>query len=237
MTDPIINPLGCRPLPVDEGLHEATGARADVVGARPIPGESAGTVAAHLATEGTHAGIAAAEAAGLLEGGAAFVAGAITGPLMVTIGYAIGIEHAYTEGDRQNRELHREILRGAVAAFEGRTDSPDVQAECERSPGYAQGVRSAREMGETSPARAELFRAIAGQVRAAKRGGMLAVAEGQDRGPEFDARYQDDLAFRHGVDYMRRLDAENPALFATESERMRDMVRQVEHGRCATIRG
>jgi hypothetical protein len=203
---------------VNGHLRDATGARpeARVNGEGPPPTSNAAG-AADVAANATHAlaqwrspmlGLALAPTAAL----ATFLLGALQ------------IDQAHAEGDRRNVLLHQRMMEGALAVFEGRIDAPSVKARRARDTAYDAGCARAQRMFYEDR---EAFLATARIVRASVHTGMLAVADGEDRGADFERRYEENPAFRRGVDHMRRLRAQNPDEFhrwATRLDERRDVI-------------
>jgi hypothetical protein len=213
-------PAYCEP-DVNALLRDATGARSDArVGAPPPTAPGSAPAAADLAS---NAAQALAERtlprAGLLMVPAAALATVLFGVLQ--------IDQARAEGDRRNVLLHQRMMEGALAVFEGRIDAPSLKARRARDTAYDAGCTRAQQLFYDDPA---AFLATARIVRASVHTGMLAVADGEDGGAAFERRYEDNPAFRRGVDHMRRLREQDPAAFATWAEQL-DAKREVIQAR------
>lgn len=236
-------PSAFAPACVDAALRAATEARPDapVAGSRvPRDGSSvAGGV--HRVAEGTHAvidtGTLVIEIGGVQLGqgtlGAAVAAAETASPLLLEVGLIAGIARELEGADAANRQLHTERMEGALAALEGRADDTDVRRRAERNPAYAEGIRAAESFARLHPT--EFARAVE-MVRASRNAGIAAVALGRDRTPAAQQRYASDPAFRHAVDYMRRLDRSpaqggDPTGFAREVGAVRARLRDVERAR------
>jgi len=234
MPEPI-TPLGCTHPDVDALLRAPAGAREDASSVRAVqpeePDDHATETLHGVGTvlDGAHTVGAALEILGV--SGAIGTASTIAGPVLFLGGLAIRLEVGMREADLTNRGFHDEILRGAIAALEGRMDDPDVQARIATSPGFGTGARAIERMAQSDPSGA--LERLSDAVKASKRGGMLAVAEGQDRGEIFDRRMEQDLAFRHGVHFMRRLRGRDSRAFEAQSHRMVELAAQVDRGRCS----
>ncbi len=231
MTDRIA-PLGCQPPPIEDHLRDASGARPDATTAPRSTEADHTDHVVHGGLEGGHAALFTAEVfhVGGAAGGAAAT---IAGPFLALAGYGLLINHAYEEGDRRNLEHNDQMLRGALAAFEGRADDPAVVAERRQNPGYDQGIRMVERFARTHPRE---FQQVHRAVVASNRGGQLAVAQGHDEGPEFERRYDADPAFRHGVGYMRRLRDRDPEAFERKAAHLERMAAEVDRARCSNLR-
>lgn len=208
MTDSIRGTGTCpaAPATTDDYLRAATGAREGASAAHHAD--------AHDPGHGIHVGVDAA--AMLLEGASA--EGVALGGLVGFAGMALDIASAWAtwaqgpiEGARRGVEYDSEMMRGCLAAFEGRADEPEVRAYMEASPAFANGVRDAERIALRDPA---LFACVRAAVVSANEAGADAVFEGTDGSAAATARYETDLAFRHGVDEARGLRERDPAAFA-----------------------
>lgn len=225
MTDSIRGTGSCptTPATTDEYLRAATGAREDASAAHHAEEHDPG--------HGIHIGVdAAATALESLSG-----EGAALGGLVGFAGMTLGIASAWAtwaqapiEGERRGREYDSEMMRGCLAAFEGRTDDPDVRAYMASSPAFANGVRDAERIAVRDP---ELFACVRAAVVSANEAGADAVYGGSDTSPEAAARYETDLAYRHGVDDARALRDADPDLFESRRAERQALLEHVSGAR------
>jgi hypothetical protein len=199
---------------VDDLLRQATGARDTASAAHHAEGHDPTDHLVHLGVEATSAtlDVVAASAEGTALGFGLELGGMVAGAAGAWASWAMGP----LEGERRGVEYDSEMMRGCLAAFEGRTDEPEVRAFMAESPAFANGVRDAERIAMRDP---DLFGCIRNAVVSANEAGANAVYEGTDSDPATTARYESDLAFRHGVDRARDLRTSDPAAFdAARSE-------------------
>jgi hypothetical protein len=217
---------------VDAYLREATGARTDASAARHAEGHdpshfihaNVDAVAFHLDIAGIAAGEGTALGFGLAAGGMLGGIAAMWG------GYAMSVE----EGDRRNIEYDSEMMRGCLAAFEGRADEPEVRAYMAESEAFANGVRDAERVAVRDPA---LFACIRAAVVSANDAGANAVYGGEDLSPECAERYERDLAFQHGVDAARAQRDADPVAYEAARREASTLHTSVMDGRSGPVRG
>lgn len=217
---------------VDAYLREATGARADASAARHAEGHDP-SHAIHTAVDAAGFAMdvvgAAAHHGSALAFGLEF-AGGLTAIAGMWGGYAMSVE----EGDRRNIEYDSEMMRGCLAAFEGRADEPEVRAYMAESEAFANGVRDAERVAVRDP---ELFACIRAAVVASNDAGTNAVYAGDDRSSECAERYEHDLAFRHGVDRARALRENDPVAYEAARRDASALHATVMDGRGGPVRG
>jgi len=212
----------CRPNETDALLREMTAMPEDVSLSDPAPAleshgaEVVGEGVAHVALEvvADHTVAAGGIGAGV------YAAVTIGMPALAGAGCYAMIVHAREAGEHDSVVHERDVMRGGLAALEGRENTPTVEAERRRSPGYDEGFRRASAFCHAHPYR---FEEIARAIRSSVREGEAAVASGRDHGPEHDCRYRADAAFRHGVDYMRFEREYNPGGFEARAAMARDI--------------
>lgn len=216
----------------DDHLRAATGAREGASASHHGHDHDPVEHAAHLGVETV--GVGAEYVGETLSGGG--VAGlGFLGEVGGMIGHVAGAWTTWVsgpiEGQRRGLEYDSEMMRGCLAAFEGRADDEDVRATAAASPGFANGIRDAERLALRNP---DLFACVRAAIVAANGAGESAVYAGADAGPEFDARYETDLAFRHGVDRARTLRAADPAAFEAAARESGALWSAVDDGRLAT---
>lgn len=198
--------------------------------------------AAHERLEMLHGGVTAAEAATvgveLLEiGGAVHASTAVgvaalevAGPAMGIIGaYALWIGSIY-EAEQNGIAYDSEMMRGALAVFEGRLDDAETRVEMENNPAFRDGAGRAERLFYSDN---ERFMSIATGVRNVGAQGANAVYAGRDSGPEFERRYERELPFRHGVDVARGLREDDPARFSAQQREATQLRDGIDRGRAA----
>lgn len=122
--------------------------------------------------------------------------------------------HTFGDGEKA-RVLHdHNVLRGALAYFEGRAGSPEVINRAQRDPAFAEGLRRADAFVRTNAVNSSRVVEFTETIRRAAEAGISAVSSGRDRGAEFECRLASDIVFRHGVEYARALRERVPAEFA-----------------------
>lgn len=193
---------------IDAYLREATGARSTASASHHAEGHDPTEHMARLGLEATSAtlDVVGASAEGTAMGFGLEIGGLVTAVAGTWAGWAGGV----LEAERRGVEYDSEMMRGCLAAFEGRTDEPEVRAFMAESPAFANGVRDAERIAVRDPA---LFACVRAAVVASNEAGASVVYEGRDHSPEVRARYESDLAFRHGVDRARDLQRSDPAAF------------------------
>lgn len=172
---------------------------------------------AHDRLEMIHGGVTAMEAAGVgVElGEVVGVVGAgslaLEGAALVAIGgsYAAWVG-AIFEAEANGIAYDSEMMRGALAVFEGRLDDPETRIEMQNNPAFRDGAGRAERLFYSDQDR---FMSIATGVRNVGAQGADAVYSGRDSGPEFERRYETELPFRHGVDVARGLREDDPARY------------------------
>ncbi|MBW2462942.1 MAG: hypothetical protein JRH11_14915 [Deltaproteobacteria bacterium] len=233
MSEPTIAPLGCAPANLQHDVNEAVNLRPDAEASRAsVEADDGGAHALHLGLEAVDAMLMTAELA--THTSVVALAAELGGPAAALIGYGFMIDHAYTEGDRQNLEINDAMARGAFAALEGRMDDPDVRARARTDTAFADGMMRVAHLANSQP---EAFYSLAMTVRASSRGGMLAVARGEEGTPEFRERMQADPAFAHGAGYMERLRDRDPEAFSAKAAWLEGLAADVVHNRQCPVRG
>jgi hypothetical protein len=214
---------------------------ADAVGLRPdahVPEQAPADpnhpdrLGPHVGVAGADAGLFAVDALEIHVGYAAELVGGIAAPVLETLLYVHEIDHAYEEREARGAGYQNEMLRGALAVFEGRVDRPEVRAEMDRNIHYAAGVERAQRLAETHR---DVFARVSREVLASVRGGMLAVARSEHATEEGRDRCEHDPAFRHGVEAMIRLRNTDPDAFAAKARELESMAREVETFRVCMV--
>lgn len=147
--------------------------------------------------------------------------GAFGASITAVVPPLLALTHVISDGDDRRDALiaqrQHDRMRGALAVLEGRIGTDTVQLEMLRNPSFADGVRRAENLARTmTPAQ---LNELVGFVRRAGNEGQAAVCLGRDHGPAFDARYESDAAFAHGVDFARGLREDNPVGFTARVAR------------------
>jgi hypothetical protein len=162
------------------------------------------------ALEAAGAGVELAEVAGVVGGASLALDGAALAAIVGS--YALWIGSIY-EAEQNGIAYDSEMMRGALAVFEGRLDDPETRIEMENNPAFRDGAARAERLFYSDH---ERFMSIATGVRNVGAQGADAVYAGRDSGPEFERRYEQELPFRHGVDTARGLREDDPARFEAE---------------------
>jgi hypothetical protein len=226
-----IAPLGCGTPRLQDEVNEAIDLRPDASASRPhVAAEDEGLHHAHVALEAAEAITLVAELA--VHGAAPTIASG-AGPFLATGGYIALINHAHAERDRQNLEINDDMAAGAFAALEGHMDDPWVQRMAHDNTAFADGIERVERLSHTRPVE---FFALAQAVRASSRGGMLAIARGQEDTASFRERMEVDPAFAHGAGYMQRLRDRDPEAFAAKAAWLEGLAVDVEANRQCQIR-
>lgn len=212
----------------DDYLRAATGARPEASASHHGHGHDAVEHGVHLGAELAEGGLdLAASGAEGTAAGFGFELGAMG--LSIAAAFTTWVSGPI-EGARRGLEYDSEMMRGCLAAFEGRAGDPDVVVAARENEAFANGIREADLLAFRDP---ELFACVRAAVVAANAGGASAVYAGTDSGPSFDARYEGDLAFRHGVDRARELRAADPAAFEAAAREAGALSSAVEGARTA----
>ncbi len=166
------------------------------------------------AVEAVGAGIELAEVAGVVTEATVAGTAALEGAALAAIvgSYALWIGSIY-EAEQNGIAYDSEMMRGALAVFEGRLDDPETRIEMENNPAFRDGAARAERLFYSDH---ERFMSIATGVRNVGAQGADAVYAGRDSGPEFERRYEQELPFRHGVDTARGLREDDPARFEAD---------------------
>lgn len=164
---------------------------------------------------------------GVLTAGAEILAGTALGAVFELAGGALAplqLAGAWYQGDQRGLEWDSNVLRGALMALEGRMD------EIPRNDmtGLRDGARRVEWLAIRQPAEFECLRQ---RIASITREGAEAVYRGRDSGPEFEARYQSDLAFRHGVDNARAERRNDPEAFEIHRREARELEEQLRGAR------
>lgn len=150
--------------------------------------------ACHLAevADPVHAGTEVLHA---LHGRAAVPVGIVSVVPQLICGVVSEDRRMQTEGSTYTYDR----LRGALAVVEGREGSVAGERDLNRRSQYLAGVGDAKGwIGRPA------FQHARELLAARRQEGYAAVVDGNDRGPDFEARYHSDLAFHHAVDFARR---------------------------------
>ena len=214
MSDPISTSNACRtPVPnYDAMMSEATGmALQPGVTVNRTPEAPHHDPTGAVATGGVGLSLDTVGEAAITAGGG-FLTAAAGSALAMYEQVASGV-HTLQDGEKAGVLHDHNVLRGALAYFEGRAGSPEVQNRAQREPAFAEGLRRAEAflMNTNNSARVAEF---ARTIRSASDAGIGAVTSGRDRGAEFECRMASDAVFRDGVTYARALRASEPAEFA-----------------------
>jgi hypothetical protein len=250
----VSDPIGsCRPASSGDAiLHRVLDVRPEA-SALPTPDaapDSAREGAVHRDEHGDpihdlHEGAAALEtvatgvevAEPVLEHGGLLVAGEL-GPQAIVTAVAsqlLAVWGTLREGEERGVDIDSAQMQGALAVLEGRLDDPDVQARAAVDEGFASGARAMQRLFHSDN---EAFMCAAAQVRAIVREGERAVILGDDHGPEFERRYESDLAYRHGVERARERRESSPAEHEAQRREILDYQRRMEEARgSSAIRG
>jgi hypothetical protein len=193
---------------------------------------------AHAALEAAHGGLTAIEAGataiellevgGVIASGSAMLAGSAAMSIVATYGAWVG---AILEGEARGVAYDSEMMRGALAVFEGRLDDSETRIEMERNPAFRDGARRAERLYYRDH---ERFVAIATGVRNVATQGRDAVYRGVDSGPAFERRYAEELPFRHAVDEARAQRERDPEAFDAARRDAMGLRESMERGRSAT---
>lgn len=193
---------------------------------------------AHQRLEAVHAGVTALEGVGagveLLEIGGVVGSGSVglagAAGLAIAGTYATWVG-AILEGEQRGIAYDSEMMRGALAVFEGRLDDAETRVEMQQNPAFRDGAGRAERLFYTDHDR---FLAIAAGVRNVASQGAEAVYRGLDAGPAFERRYAQELPFRHAVDEARALRTEDPTAFEAARREASALRESMERGRGAT---
>jgi hypothetical protein len=187
-----------------------------------------GAHAAATGIEAVGAGIELLEVGGVVGSGSVSLAGAAGLAIVGTYATWVG---AILEGEQRGIAYDSEMMRGALAVFEGRLDDPETRVEMQQNPAFRDGAGRAERLYYTDH---ERFLAIASGVRNVAAQGAESVYRGRDAGPAFEHRYEQELPFRHAVDEARALRAEDPAAFEAARRDATQLRESMERGRGAT---
>lgn len=235
MTDPVRVCSSPSPTPMtpphgDDVLRETVGTARPDASATHHREEEHGLMSAHGAGLAVELGLEGVGAIGETALGSGAVALEMAGPAAAVVGGAMLLYGAWFEADEGARQFDSEMMRGALAAFEGRLDDEPVQTQRQTSPGFDDGARRVERLALQDPARFDCLRQA---VMAVESEGASAVYTGRDSGAAFDERFSTDLPFRHGVERARKERITAPDGFETHRREATEMRGSVSTARAS----